>query len=105
MDQRKLILHQVASTEQGRVKTLPSSVGCDKVSLTELLPPSADLTELGRETKDYRVGEMTVCHALSIYGAEHFEIFQTNRAKSMLLSLHSQLSKSRSDFKEHYSIL
>ena len=55
MDQRKLILHQVASTEQGRFKTLPSSVGCDKVSLTELLPPSADVTELGRETKDYRV--------------------------------------------------
>ena len=55
MDQRKLIFHQVASTEQGRFKTLPSSVGCDKVSLTELLPPSADLTELGWETKDYRV--------------------------------------------------
>ena len=48
-------LSKVASTEQGRFKTLLSSVGCDKVSLTELLPQSADLTELGRETKDYRV--------------------------------------------------
>ena len=48
-------LSKVASIKQGRFKTLPSSVGCDKVSLTALLPQSADLSELGWETKDYRV--------------------------------------------------
>ena len=48
-------LSKVASTEQGRFKTLLSLVGCDKVSLTEFLSQSADLTELGRETKDYCV--------------------------------------------------
>ena len=41
--------------DQSKIYLLPSLVGCDKVSLTELLPLSADLTELGRETKDYRV--------------------------------------------------
>ena len=46
----KLIFHRVASTEQGEFETLPSSVG--KQSFTVL-------------------GEMTVCHALIIYGAEH----------------------------------
>ena len=34
-----------------------------------------------------------------------YENFQTNRAKSMSLSLRSQLSKSRSDFKCDLSIL
>ena len=34
-----------------------------------------------------------------------YEMFQTNRAKLMLLSLHSQLSERRSNFEEHYSIL
>ena len=48
-------LSNVTSTEQGQFKTLSSSVGCDKVSLTELLPQSADLTELGQKTKDYHV--------------------------------------------------
>ena len=41
--------------DQSKTYLLPSLVRCDKVSLTELLPLSTDLTELGRETKDYHV--------------------------------------------------
>ena len=48
-------LSTVTSTEQSQFKTLPSLVGCNKVSLTELLPQNADLIELGRKAKDYRV--------------------------------------------------
>ena len=48
-------LSTVTSTEQSQFKTLPSSVGCNKVSSTELLPQIADLTELGWKAKDYRV--------------------------------------------------
>jgi hypothetical protein len=48
-------LSTVTSTEQSQFKTLPSLVGCNKVSLTELLPQNADLTELGQKAKDYRV--------------------------------------------------
>ena len=48
-------LSTVTSTKQSQFKTLPSSVGCDKVSSTELLSPNTDLTELGWKAKDYRV--------------------------------------------------
>ena len=48
-------LSTVTSTEKSQFKTLPSSVMYNKVSLTELLPQNADLTELGQKTKDYHV--------------------------------------------------
>ena len=43
----------------------------ESLSSTELHLPSIDLTEFSWETSVIVLGEMTVYHALSIYGAEH----------------------------------
>ena len=50
---------------------IKSVFGYKEGKFTELLLPSAGLTEFGRETSVTVLGKMTVCQALSSYGAEN----------------------------------